>query len=90
MAVLALPASHAAAHAADAESTVPGGRPPTSAVRPFQAEGEFTDLLDATFGRTQPGAMVYSKAELDRIAYCRFISGDHDWRRHGRVVQRLP
>lgn len=75
-AALALPAVRARAQAADAGSTVPGGRPPTSAVRPVQAEGEFTNRLDATFGRTRPGATVHSKAELDRIAYNRFIYGD--------------
>lgn len=50
--------------------------PVTPAVRPVGAAGEFVNRLDATFGRTRPGATVRSKAELDRIAYYRFIYGD--------------
>ncbi len=60
----------------DAGATRPGAAPPTSGVRPFKAEGEFVNRLDATFGRTQPGATIRTKAELDRIAYYRFIYGD--------------
>lgn len=65
----------AAAPADDEAVTVPGARPVTSGVRPFEATGQFENRLDATFG-TRPGATVRSKAELDRIAYFRFIYGD--------------
>ena len=58
-------------------STIPGGQWPTTAsVKPVGATGDFVTRLDATFGRTRPDATVRNKADLDRIAYYRFIYGD--------------
>lgn len=57
--------------------TVAGATAPASnAVQPVGTEGKFTNRLNATFGRTRPGATIHSKAGLDRIAYYRFIYGD--------------
>lgn len=74
-AALAAAATTATAQTEPSGSTVPGGHPPTSAVRPYMAEGRFENRLDATFG-TAPPATIRSKADLDRIAYYRFIYGD--------------
>lgn len=50
--------------------------PATPSVKPFGMDGDFTNRLDATFGASRPGATIRSKADLDRIAYYRFIYGD--------------
>ena len=58
-------------------ATMPGFSPPVSgAVKPYKVEGSFTNRLDAVFGDSRPGATVHDKAELDRIAYYRYIYGD--------------
>lgn len=78
-AAVALPHSsaHAARIAVEPGTTVAGTRPPTSdAVRPVGATGKFINTLDATFGTARADATIHDKAELDRIAYYRYIYGD--------------
>ncbi len=50
--------------------------PTSAAVRPVGIEGPLTNRLNAVFGQSRAAATVHSKAELDRIAYYRFIYGD--------------
>ncbi len=58
-------------------AAVAGASVPTNgAVYPTGVEGHFTNRLDATFGRNRPGATIRSKADLDQIAYYRYIYGD--------------
>ncbi len=68
---LALPSSGFAA-----DTTVAGAAAPVgSDVKPSGVEGTFKNRLNAVFG-TGPGTTVHNKAELDRIAYDRYIYGD--------------
>lgn len=53
-----------------------GTAPRTASVKPAGVQGTFENQLDATFGSLRSGATVRSKADLDRIAYYRFIYGD--------------
>jgi hypothetical protein len=64
------------AHAQDG-AAIRGARVPVSEqVKPVGVVGKFRNRLDATFGSSRADATVHSKAELDRIAYYRFIYGD--------------
>lgn len=67
----------AAALAQPTEPRLAGAAMPThQAVKPFGVAGVFENRLDATFGRARRDATTRGKAELDRIAYYRFIYGD--------------
>ena len=66
-----------AAASAQEGAAVRGARVPVSEqVKPVGVTGRFTNRLNATFGRDRADATIHSKAELDRIAYYRFIYGD--------------
>jgi hypothetical protein len=86
LAVAAAPLSAAPLSAAPAIGATPayasatavaGAVAPTSqAVEPTGYPGRFVNVLDATFGTARPDATVRDKADLDRIAYDRYIYGD--------------
>ena len=75
--VVMLASSAAIAQQQGSGSTVAGVPPPTSqSVKPLGVEGVFVNRLNATFGRSRRNATIRGKADLDRIAYYRFIYGD--------------